>query len=113
MEYLYGEFSDAQIKSSVNHMHNEIHKLLLYKDPNFKERVFESESNFISSFNNMLVRYGGLNHILGEPEYMVEFMSVLQAAFDEASNESFRFNTFRKCILDAHGYLSKAFAEVK
>ena len=32
MEYVYGEFTNKQIKEAVRAMHSDIHRLLLYKD---------------------------------------------------------------------------------
>jgi len=112
MEYLYGSFSNKQIKINSKYMHNEIHKLLLYKDKNITETIFNSEQDFINYFNNLLYRFGGLNKLLGEPDYMVAFMSTLQAAYDEVNSDSYKYCTFRKLILDAHGYIKLMFEEV-
>lgn len=112
MEYLYGEFTDRQIEISASIMHGEVHKLLLYKDKYFEEKVFEDDQAFLRFFRNILVRYGGLNELLGEPENMVAFMSTLKAAYDEVRNPHFRFGKFRRLILDAHTYISAMFEEV-
>lgn len=107
--YLYGKFSDRQIDINATVMHNEIHKLLLYKDPKITSKNFESDIDFLNYFNNLLYRYGGLNKLLGEPDHMVAFMSTLQAAYDEAINEDYNYKTFRRLILDAHGYIKAMF----
>jgi hypothetical protein len=41
MQYLYGEFTDEQINKTVISMHSDIHKLLLYKDRNITEQIFD------------------------------------------------------------------------
>ena len=43
---------------------------------------------------------------------MVAFMSTLQAAYDEVNSDSYKYCTFRKLILDAHGYIKLMFEEV-
>lgn len=111
MKYLYGEFSDNQIQSTTLLMHNEIHKLLLYKDNNFKDDIFKSDEEFYNYFSNLLYRYGGFNELLGKPNMMVNFMSVLQEAYHESLRDDFNYKKFRKLILDAHGYLTNMFKE--
>ena len=116
MKYLYGDFSDDQIKIYVKHMHKEIHKLLLYKDKKIKDSIFNSENDFDNYFQNLLYRYGGLNKLLKEPPLMIAFMSTLQAAYDVAIKKDFSlldYNNFRKLILNAHGYLTQMFGEVR
>lgn len=107
MKYKYGEFTSEQIKGTVNSMHNDIHKLLLHKDKNITEQIFNSEEDFVSYFTNLLFRFGGLNELLGEPKTMVDFMSTLQAAYDEVLSEDFDYWVFRRAILDCHGYIKE------
>ena len=110
MKHLYGDFSDKQINETLVSMHNDIHKLLLFKDPNITETIFDSEDDFIKYFTNLLFRFGGLNDLLGKPAKMVDFMSTLQAAYEEVNKDYFIYKRFRKAILDCHGYL-KEFSE--
>lgn len=112
MEYIYGEFTDNQIKINAKLMHNEIHKLLLYKDNSVIEQIFSNDTEYEKYFKNLLVRYGGLNTLLGEPPDMVSFMSTLQAAYDEVNSDKFSYRNFRRLILDAHGLIEKMFEEV-
>ena len=109
MNYLYGEFSDTQIADAVRAMHNDVHKLLLYKDKRIEEKIFKSDEDFLIYFNNLLFRFGGLNELLGEPDYMVSLMSTLQAAYDEVQSEKFNYRVFRRAILDSHGYIKSMF----
>lgn len=112
MKYLYGEFSDEQINKTAISMHNDIHKLLLYKDKNITEKIFNSEEDFVNYFTNLLFRFGGLNKLLGQPKEMVDFMSTLQSAYDEVISDTFKYKVFRRAILDCHGYIKLMFEEV-
>lgn len=109
MHYLYGEFSEDQIRANARLMHNEIHKLLLYKDPNITETIFDSEDDFLKYFVKILYRFGGLNDMFGRPEQMVVLMATLRAALYEAGRDDFDYKLFRKLILDAHGYIKSMF----
>ena len=112
MQYIYGEFTDKQISQAVRVMHNDVHKLLLYKDRDVEKTIFETEDDFITFFRNLLFRFGGLNELLGEPDYMVALMSTLQAAYDEVFRKHFRYGVFRRAILDCHGYIELIESEV-
>ena len=109
---MYGEFSDDQIKANARLMHGEIHKLLLYKDPELSDQIFKSEEEFYTYFNNLLYRFGGLNTLLGNPKQMIALMSTLQAALGEVQSDQYDWTVFRHLILDAHGYV-KAMFEVQ
>lgn len=113
MKYLYGEFTDEQINEAVKQMHNDIHKLLLYKDNNIKEQIFNSDEDFIKYFENLLFRFGGLNELLGNNPQFISLMSILQAAYNEVLSDKFRYKVFRKSILDCHGYIEKVFVSDK
>ena len=54
MKYLYGEFTDKQINEAVRVMHNDIHKLLLYKDKKIEETIFNSEEDFFNYYDNLI-----------------------------------------------------------
>lgn len=109
MNYIYGKFTDNQIAEAAKMMHSDIHKLLLYKDKNIEEKIFDSEDDFFIYFNNLLFRFGGLNELLGEPKEMVSLMSILRAAYDEVLKDDFKYKTFRRAILDAHGLIKLVF----
>ena len=109
MKYLYGEFSDKQIDYAVVSMHNDIHKLLLYKDKKVTEVIFNSDEDFVNYFTNLLFRFGGLNELLGEPMEMVDLMSTLQSAYSEVLSNNFNYRVFRRAILDCHGYIKAMF----
>lgn len=107
----YGYFEDVQVEKTIQMMHCEIHKLLLYKDNKIEEKIFISDAEFKRYFRNLLYRYGGLNVLLGNPAEMIFFMCSLQAAYTECQKSDFRYGEFRRLILDAHGYL-KMMSEV-
>ena len=113
MQYLYGEFSDNQIIFNAKLMHNDIHKLLIYKDKEIEEKFFKTDFDYNNFFNNLLVRFGGLNKLLGEPKLMISFMSTLQAAKEESDKPNFNYKEFRRLIFDAHGYLTQMFGDVR
>ena len=111
MEYVYGEFTNKQIKEAVRAIHSDIHRLLLYKDKKIEEIIFESEEEYMAYFKNLLFRFAGMNELFGEPPQLVAFMSTLQAAYDEILSENFRYSVFRRAILDCHGYLESMFED--
>ena len=112
MTYLYGEFSDSQVDVNARLMHGEIHKLLLYKDPQINKELFKSNDEFLVYFRNLLFRFGGLNKLLGEPSQMVALMSTLEAAYSMVSDNDYHWETYRRLILDAHAYVKAIFEEV-
>lgn len=113
MTYKYGEFSDKQINDNSKMMHSEVHKLLLYKDKNVKQEIFQSDEAFLSYFSNLLKRFGGLNELLGCPSKMVDFMSTLEAAYLMVQSKEYNFNEYRRLILDAHGFIKDMFEEME
>lgn len=109
MHYLYGEFTDEQITEAAKQMHNDIHKLLLYKDNKIKEVIFENEESFFAFFENVLFKFGGTKTLFNNNGTMVSLMSTLQAAYDEVQSSTFRYKTYRRAILDCHGYIKAMF----
>lgn len=109
MKCLYGEFPAKQLEDAAKIMHGDIHKLLIYKDSKIIEKNFKTESDYFKYFDNLLLRFDGINHLLDYPKLMMYFMGTLQRAYDEAMKEDFNFTIYRKLILDAHNYLSQMF----
>ncbi len=109
MKYIYGEFTERQIKEAVHAMHSDIHKLLIHKDNNIIENVFQTEEEYLNYFNNLLFRFAGLSRLFDEPIQLVAFMSTLQAAYDEVVSDQYDWRKFRRAILDCHGYLELMF----
>lgn len=109
MRYIYGDFTDKQITDAVRAMHNDIHKLLLYKDKHITETIFEDDEAFLIFFENVLFKLGGTKTLFNNNGYMVTLMSTLQAAYDEVTSDHFNYVTFRRSILDSHGYIKLMF----
>ena len=111
MRHLYGNFTDTQIKENAEIMHSEVHKLLLFKDKNINQKIFDSESDFLNYFSNLLYRFGGLNELLNYPVQMVALLATLQSAYQMVTSSDFDFCEYRRLILDAHGYIKSLFEE--
>lgn len=47
MEYIYGSFTKRQIKEAAHAMHNDVHKLLLYKDNRIEEKYLRMMKLFL------------------------------------------------------------------
>lgn len=109
MQYIYGDFTDKQITDAVRAMHNDIHKLLLYKDKHVTETIFKDDKAFLIFFENVLFKLGGTKTLFNNNGYMVTLMSTLQAAYDEVTSDHFNYVTFRRAILDSHGYIKLMF----
>ena len=113
MIFTYGTFPDNQITQMAKTMHDDVHRLLLYKDENVLDKMFKSDDEFKSYFSNIMFRFGGLNTLLGCPICMVSLLSTLQAAFNVVGSEDYEYQVYRKLILDAHGYIDQVFEGVK
>ena len=109
MQYIYGTFTDKQINEAVRAMHNDIHKLLLYKDNRIEEKIFEDDEAFLIFFENVMFKLGGTKTLFNDNGIMVTLMSELQAALDNAKSDHFSYKKFRRAILDSHGYIKAMF----
>lgn len=109
MQYIYGDFTDKQINEAVRAMHGDIHKLLLYKDKTIEEKIFEDDDAFLVFFENVMFKLGGTKTLFNDNGLMVTLMSTLQAAYDEVTSDRFNYATFRRAILDSHGYIKLMF----
>ena len=111
MKYIYGYFTNKQIKEATSAMHNDIHKLLLYKDNTIEETIFENDEAFLVYFDHLLKNFGGVHTLFNNNGIMVKLMSTLQAARNEVVNDDFHYGTFRREILDSHNYIKQMFEE--
>lgn len=50
MKYIYGSFTKRQIKEAAHAMHNDVHKLLLYKDNRIEEKYLRMMKLFLYFF---------------------------------------------------------------
>jgi len=109
MEYIYGSFTKRQIKEAANAMHNDVHKLLLYKDNRIEEKIFENDEAFLIFFQNVMFKFSGTKTLFNNNGIMVTLMATLQAAYDEVTSDEFDYMTFRRAILDSHNYIKQMF----
>lgn len=109
MKYIYGSFTKRQIKEAALAMHNDVHKLLLYKDNRIKEKIFENDEAFLIFFQNVMFKFSGTKTLFNNNGIMVTLMATLQAAYDEVTSDEFDYMTFRRAILDSHNYIKQMF----
>lgn len=109
MKYIYGSFTKRQIKEAALAMHNDVHKLLLYKDNRIEEKIFENDEAFLIFFQNVMFKFSGTKTLFNNNGIMVTLMATLQAAYDEAVSDEFDYMTFRRAILDSHNYIKQMF----
>ena len=109
MEYIYGSFNKRQIKEAAHAMHNDVHKLLLYKDNRIEEKIFENDEAFLIFFQNVMFKFSGTKTLFNNNGIMVTLMATLQAAYNEVTSDEFDYMTFRKAILDSHNYIKQMF----
>ena len=109
MEYIYGSFTKRQIKEAAHAMHNDVHKLLLYKDNRIEEKIFETDEAFLIFFQNVMFKFSGTKTLFNNNGIMVTLMATLQAAYDEVTSDEFDYMTFRRAILDSHNYIKQMF----
>ena len=105
MRHLYGEFTQDQIVQTKKSLRGSIFFLLLCVDNKTAHEYKDVDVN--KSFNGLLLKIGGLNHLLMEQPGLVTVMSLLQAAMDEYNSPEFNFHTYRKLILDAGAEVDK------
>ena len=99
MKTKYGSYSPQQIHSTKLSLQKSIFFLLLYCDPNEKEKY--SGINVVDAFHNLQYKLNGLNSILLEQPELVKTMSLLESALIEYQSECFNYMKYRKLILDA------------
>ena len=109
MKYIYGSFTKGQIKEAAHAMHNDVHKLLLYKDNRIEEKIFENDEAFLIFFQNVMFKFSGTKTLFNNNGIMVTLMATLQAAYNEVTSDEFDYMTFRRAILDSHNYIKQMF----
>ena len=105
MQHLYGEFTQNQIAEIKKSLRGSIFFLLLCVDKETAPEYKDVDVN--KSFNGLLLKIGGLNHLLMCQPELVTVMSLLQAAMMEYNNPEFNFHVYRKLILDAGAEVDK------
>ena len=109
MKYIYGSFTKRQIKEAAHAMHKDVHKLLIYKDNQKEEKIFENDEAFLIFFQNVMFKFSGTKTLFNNNGIMVTLMATLQAAYNEVTSDEFDYMTFRRAILDSHNYIKQMF----
>lgn len=105
MKTLYGDIRKKDFKKYQTQLHKELFWLLLYKDPETKEKY--KNVDFEKYFINLMKKINGLNEILFCPVEIISIMTLLQAALIETRSNCFDYMAYRKLILDAHALVDK------
>lgn len=109
---IYRNFNDAQKKYIVGHLHSRIHKLLIYKDVNVKEKPFADNEEFLNYFHETLIYSYSFNNVSSNNLTISDFILCLEMANSLLKEENFKWVTYRRCILNAHNCLSTYEKEV-
>ena len=105
IEYKYGEFAEDQFEDAIVFVRKQIFTLLLYADPNLKEKYKNFDVN--KAFDTFLHKLGGMNSILREPPELVRVISMLEAAWKLYQEPDFDFKRYRALILEAGNVVLK------
>lgn len=105
MKHLYGEFTQNQIVKVKESLRKSIFFLLVCADERTAPTDIQVDIN--QTFKGLLLKMGGMNHLLMEQPELVTVMSLLQAAMDEYNKPEFDFKTYKKLILDAGAEVTK------
>ena len=109
MKYKYGNFTSTQISLTKKEVRKQIFFLLLCADPKTKDKY--EHINLNDAFTGLLYKLGGLNSILGEPQELVDIISLLEEALIKYNEPKFDFKIYRRLVLSA-GSLTDAIKEV-
>ena len=99
MKHKYGNFTTTQISSTKKLLRKQIFFLLLCADPKTKDDY--KHINLNDAFKGLLYKLNGLNSILGEPQELVDVISLLEEALIQYNESKFDFQIYRKLILNA------------
>lgn len=105
MQNKYGTFNDEQMENYKVKLHKELFWLLIYKDPNTKDKY--QNVDFNKYFDSLMRKINGLNELLFYPTEIVAIMSLLEAALIESKKEDFDYQIYRKLVLDSHALVDK------
>lgn len=104
-KYKYGTFIDDQEQITKKYMQKQIYFLLLYVDKKTKDEY--QGVDVLSAFNSILLWFGGLNDLLGNPAELVRVSALLEAAKNEYQSPDFNYAVYRKLVLDAGSEVMK------
>ena len=99
MRHKYGNFTETQMLSTKELIRKQIFFLLLCVDPETKDNYTHVEVG--EAFKGLLYKLDGLNSILGEPQELVDTISLLEEALIKYNEPELDFKTYRRLILNA------------
>lgn len=97
----YCELTEEQLEQTKKKMRTKLFFLLLLKDPDPKFSDKYKDVNVNAAFEDVLLTFGGLNSLLGNPQILVSILSKISSARLLLSDDTFNFRAYRKLILDA------------
>ena len=99
MKHKYGNFTEKQMLLTKESIRKQIFFLLLCADPQTKGNY--THVDIIEAFKGLLYKLDGLNSVLGEPQELVDTISLLEEALIKYNEPEFNFKTYRRLILSA------------
>ena len=99
MKHKYGNFTKQQMSLTKKSIRKQIFFLLLCVDPKTKNSY--KHINVNDAFKGLLYKLDGLNSILGEPQELVDTMSLLEEALIQYNDPNFNFKLYRTLVLNA------------
>ena len=99
MKHKYGNFTETQMFLTKKSIRKQIFFLLLCADPKTKDNYTHVDVN--DAFKGLLYKLDGLNSVLGEPQELVDIISLLEEALMKYNEPRFNFQTYRRLILSA------------
>ena len=110
MKHKYGNFTETQMLLTKRSVRKQIFFLLLCADPKTKNDYTHVDVG--EAFKGLLYKLDGLNSVLGEPQELVDTISLLEEARIKYNEPKLNFKTYRRLILNA-GSLIDAIKEVE
>ena len=99
MKHKYGNFTEEQMSLTKKSIRKQIFFLLLCVDPETKDNYTHVDVS--EAFKGLLYKLDGLNSVLGEPQELVDTISLLEEALIQYNEPKFDFRTYRRLILNA------------
>ena len=99
MKHKYGNFTETQMLLTKKSIRKQIFFLLLCADPKTKDEYIHVDVS--EAFKGLLYKLDGLNSVLGEPQELVDTISLLEEALIKYNEPKFNFQTYRRLILNA------------
>lgn len=99
MKHKYGNFTETQMLSTKELIRKQIFFLLLCADPKTKDNY--THVDVTEAFKGLLYKLDGLNSVLGEPQELVDTISLLEEALIKYNEPKFNFQIYRRLVLNA------------